>query len=528
MKKTIYYLLGMFLLCAFGIQGATTIEPYVAPEYFYSVNGTPTIRTDMPIKFEIQMSNDDGFTRQDVSIPLTFYVVGSDYDFNPVDVGGYSSNGSVELLNGFEPGGFWDQGSGLTEFSWNGVFPEDICYNGSASAGNGWGSGLGLQTYMAFNFEFYVPWDNEIYFCIDSAGFGEGYEWLFEEPSPVFEGPFCYPVRLWYVEPVDFLNCPGFALQAIHSEAFDYYFQASDPEGDLPYNFVVIDGPGTIDEHSGLWRYNPDVSEAGDEYEVVVGVSTAGNPNEYTECSFMVEVASATGDANTDRNVDILDVVDIINYLYKDNPRPWHFYHADVYGGGELNLLDAMQLINYLYKDGELLERNLKDDMPLRIGSYCKYERFRRAESITDTVIVSVPKYSTLRYQYPDSAEDKQFLISNKWVHIPGQDDINKRTYSMPLEKVGHTWYTWDALGNKQHNSVTAIQAIDDLPVGYIEDAYKIQRTSTYQDTETISLYREEWFAPGIGMAKLYIWNSDTPAIPFDESWELIEYNAVK
>jgi hypothetical protein len=59
------------------------------------------------------------------------------------------------------------------------------------------------------------------------------------------------------------------------------------------------------------------------------------------------------GDANGDFNVDILDVVYVINWKYKNGPETvtakWRAnVNADMY----YNILDIVYLINYLYKDG--------------------------------------------------------------------------------------------------------------------------------------------------------------------------------
>ncbi|MEW5923561.1 MAG: dockerin type I repeat-containing protein [Candidatus Zixiibacteriota bacterium] len=480
------------------------------------------MRSEIPVKFEIRMFNDDGFTRQNVSIPLTFYIIGSDYNFYPVNVGGYSSNGSIELMNGFEPDGFWDLGSGLTEFDCDGIQPEGICYNGTASTGSGWSSGLGIQTYITFNFRFSQPYGNEILFCIDSAGYGGDYDWLFEEPSPAFQGPYCYTVMYWYPQPPVFTNCPPVPLVSNYANGFQYDFNAYSPDYGIN-DFNMVTGPGTINSANGVWTFNTDISEAGDVYIVTVGVADAGHPNEYDTCSFTVNIASAAGDVNGDMKVNILDVVALISYLYRDGARPAHFYHANVDADWTLNLLDVIQLLNYLYKGGSIIERNIKDDYALRKGSYWKYERFRRDENITDTVTVTVTDYGMLRYQYPDTTIFRQFDIINEMIYI-GSYTPFEFVYDMPVT-VGEKWIVQDT-GYYMIDSVALIQALYDLPVGYIEDNYKIIRKLSAEQLAPVDLYREEWFAPGYGMVRLHIWNGE-PIDDYDESWDLIQYGPV-
>jgi len=58
------------------------------------------------------------------------------------------------------------------------------------------------------------------------------------------------------------------------------------------------------------------------------------------------------GDANNDDNVNILDIVYIINYIYKNGPDPIPPDAAEVDGQPGTNILDIVYLINYLYKNG--------------------------------------------------------------------------------------------------------------------------------------------------------------------------------
>jgi len=58
------------------------------------------------------------------------------------------------------------------------------------------------------------------------------------------------------------------------------------------------------------------------------------------------------GDADNNELVTILDVVLIINYIYKEGAEPDPLASAEVDGSPGLTILDVVYLINYIYKDG--------------------------------------------------------------------------------------------------------------------------------------------------------------------------------
>ncbi|PKK84695.1 MAG: hypothetical protein CVT49_02405 [candidate division Zixibacteria bacterium HGW-Zixibacteria-1] len=68
--------------------------------------------------------------------------------------------------------------------------------------------------------------------------------------------------------------------------------------------------------------------------------------------SFAVGNAYECGDLNNDGSINVLDIVYLINYLYKGGPAPAFPYLADVNGSHTINILDVTALIGYLYRGG--------------------------------------------------------------------------------------------------------------------------------------------------------------------------------
>ncbi|MEW5925551.1 MAG: S8 family serine peptidase [Candidatus Zixiibacteriota bacterium] len=58
------------------------------------------------------------------------------------------------------------------------------------------------------------------------------------------------------------------------------------------------------------------------------------------------------GDANHDDVVNLLDIIYIISYMYREGPAPIPLASADADGSGNITILDMTYLIRYLYRDG--------------------------------------------------------------------------------------------------------------------------------------------------------------------------------
>ncbi len=60
------------------------------------------------------------------------------------------------------------------------------------------------------------------------------------------------------------------------------------------------------------------------------------------------------GDATGNRLVDIVDIIYLVNYVFKGGPVPVHAVAGDVNGDCTLNLSDIIFLVNYVYKGGAM------------------------------------------------------------------------------------------------------------------------------------------------------------------------------
>ena len=118
---------------------------------------------------------------------------------------------------------------------------------------------------------------------------------------------------------------PGFG------EILKVYFTigagSTGPQSELEYDGY----PGQMPEFFGAYgNYQPDVSY----------------------CTSTITLTFLCGDADGDGGVNLLDIVHLINYKYKDGPAPNPFAAGNVNGDDTINLLDIVDLINFKYKDG--------------------------------------------------------------------------------------------------------------------------------------------------------------------------------
>jgi len=89
------------------------------------------------------------------------------------------------------------------------------------------------------------------------------------------------------------------------------------------------------------------------QYDSLVFIPAVLSPYQYDhEYVFDMEIIPF-GDADGSDELNLLDILLVIDYLYSGGPPPkYDFYMGDADGSGALNLLDVLYLIDYIYDDG--------------------------------------------------------------------------------------------------------------------------------------------------------------------------------
>jgi hypothetical protein len=112
--------------------------------------------------------------------------------------------------------------------------------------------------------------------------------------------------------------------------------------------------------------------------------------------------SAATGDANGDMSVDVLDITTIVSYMLNENPHPFLFDAADVNYDNEINVLDIIGLV-------ELINGN-KKSMPLKpLPQYSKetaYYSIEEGKIILESKgnITALQFKMKLKGDHPDAA----------------------------------------------------------------------------------------------------------------------------
>jgi len=478
------------------------------------------ISPSYPISIDVLFNNND-FSRDSISFALRFYSPdGSITNLTHVNVGAFGSTQSIRLQNGFQPGGFFSEVNPLTEFSWDGALPDSICFKGSG--GVGWPAGLGLQKYMTFVIQFDQYAEGQ--FCVDSTGFGDPCDWVFDNPTPHFAYPRCWNVHVMpnCAGPM-WTNCPS-QLTAKYGNAFSYYFQATTCMMD-PITYSIESGPGVMQSY-GSWTYTPTCVDVGKNIQLIVKAE-ADCSHFYDFCwvDLIVQPSMVPcygcGDVKKDNIINILDITYLISYIYKTGPPPPLLYGGDLNHSGNINMLDITYLINFLYKKGPAPScPEVKDDFPLKPGTWWRYERYDDLTLRFDTILVIVNDSGDFVYNFSSLIDTQSITINTDTLFA--ENMYPRKMYIFPLH-VGAIWSDSIApfIGTMDYEVGNQISLT--VPAGTFSNAFPIN--SVWSCGDECSAERDEWFVPGVGMVKMGFREHDLiDGWHTYETWTLIEY----
>lgn len=285
MKRVLFSFVFAAIVLSFGLANGMTINASVDPGYFWNDGVEDFIKANTGFTIDINMDNSDQFDRVGMSIPLTFYMTGDVTTFTRPDSG-------YEGFNGFEEGSpWWGSWYAWTLIDWDGN-PDTINWTGAGSVGIAAGTGMDLR----FKFKFQVAMVDTSHvsnICVDSCSIpGQvppgKYDWLFDEPSPPFGGPYCWNVKKMPNMNAEITNCPVAEVSLQWDDQYALTLTATEDEGDTPYTYHLASGVGELD--GADYEYNPNCQEVGAQ-SAVLGVHDTehvGDFNDNCTINFMV------------------------------------------------------------------------------------------------------------------------------------------------------------------------------------------------------------------------------------------------
>jgi len=142
----------------------------------------------------------------------------------------------------------------------------------------------------------------------------------------------------------------------IVDETLTNHITAVDPEMEaltITMSYSINNGV-FVDSGNGAasFVFTPEYSQLDSTYfDVLYIVTDPHGLADTIETNYSVR-AALRGDANTDGDMNMLDIMYLINYLYRDGEAPLVEDAADVNFDGTINLFDPTYMVNFLYRSG--------------------------------------------------------------------------------------------------------------------------------------------------------------------------------
>ncbi len=208
-------------------------------------------------------------------------------------------------------------------------------------------------------------------------GGGSYFGWTFDPPCEWIDDGLTHTVTFHLEDAVLGYLCPftpgytveltvteGGAPEILEDYVSDILVRISETEEIT----IVLDDPGNDDEiwscaishnpwgpysfDDGYLSYTAHENDDGINYTFTVRAADCLDQFDEAEVTFWARSEILCGDPNEDSQINILDIIYIINALYKGTPGPGPLEISDVNNDGAVNILDIIRIINYKYKFG--------------------------------------------------------------------------------------------------------------------------------------------------------------------------------
>lgn len=193
--------------------------------------------------------------------------------------------------------------------------------------------------------------------CLDSCFFPPSGSWKWAAGVfnifPSWDGPHCFvaesscetPVFDYCIDSLTMLNCYNPYLFSAHNDYTD----------NSTIRYAIIEGPGYINETTGLWTYTPLETDYGTTQTLTVKTYNIDCPSEnYNLCSMSLTFIDSLviGDIDFSCSIDIADLVYMVAFMFQGGPPPPNYDSFDVNGDGKFDITDLVYLVNFMFNDG--------------------------------------------------------------------------------------------------------------------------------------------------------------------------------
>ena len=176
---------------------------------------------------------------------------------------------------------------------------------------------------------------------------------------PIERGRFNFSVQVAGSQAVDFFATPGIGTvsltwpEAESDEVLGYNLYRFEMLDTLATDTLLLNNVLITDNFFTDYDVIPDSTY----YYMFTLLGTDFVESDFSKVVFATPYNAATGDANGDYNVDVLDIVAIVSYMLGHDPEPFLFEAADVNQDGVINVLDIVGVVQLINSDKEAISQ---------------------------------------------------------------------------------------------------------------------------------------------------------------------------